>query len=149
MHSCGPGVPGCAFSRHVSSILASCIHLFSSPSGRRNMMRLVLGLLGFMLDFSRGLACRDGRGGTWTKFLRADLFNRRSQDAAKLFFFSLLVSTEGAKTPPSCFSFLCLYSSHACLVFLPALVFFAGLAWSQRVLIPLCQTACQGRCHHR
>ena len=51
MHSCGPGVPGCAFSRHVSSILAPGIHLFSSPSGPRNMMGLAFGLFWSCLIF--------------------------------------------------------------------------------------------------
>ena len=58
----------------------------------------------------------DGRGGTWTKFLRADLFNRRSQDPC----FSC------------CLSFLCLYSSHACpLVVLPFLGFYVLLFFLQ------------------
>jgi hypothetical protein len=48
---------GSASARHVSSILASCIHLFSSPTRARNMMRLAFGLCWLCLIFLRA--------GTW------------------------------------------------------------------------------------
>ena len=56
----------------------------------------------------------------------------------QLSFFSLLVFMSCMSSRRSSFSWV-----------LCALVFLAGLAWSQRVFFPLCQTASYGRCHHR